>query len=374
MKYLKNIALAILFGAILSVSAYADGKPNSGFLGGRPGNSVYGLSDSCWKVFLSQISASDASKIAADQTTITDNQTQIDTLNSQIIALLKNATGRRDSTSRAKIAVLEVQIDALLKANGAAQMDIDSIIKTNSSVFQTIAENCGRPHKNDPDTTKGPGNGNPNPSDKFSRGHFGLSDSCWNIFLTQISTTDATQLAADQSTITADQQQIDSLLKQIRSIKGSLKDSTVRAQYNALLAQINAIVKTSENAEKDYASIIKKYDTILQSIRQDCGRKTTHKGSVGDPTTGLTVTDIVPNPATVGSTASLTITLTADAQVTISIANAIAQGPPAKVLYNGTLNAGTHTQTLDLSGLGTGVYLVYVQSGNAMVVKKFVIQ
>jgi len=374
MKYLKHIALAIILGAIFTISAYADGKPNGNHdNGGGFGKFTnYGLSDSCWNVFLGQLSASDAAKLSADQKTISGDQAQIDTLTQQIFTLLKNATGKRDSTTRVKVEALEQQIVTLQKASGAAQIDIDSILKTNSALFETIEENCGK-HEDGGhgDTTKG--HGDPTPPNTGGKGHFGLSDSCWNIFLSQVSPADTAQLAADLKILASDQLQIDTLLKQIRAIKGSLKDSTVRAEYKALLAQINVIVKASETAEKDYASIIKKYGTILQSIRQDCGRHT-HKGNAGDPTNGLTVGDIVPNPATVGSSASLTITLTADAEVFITVGSAIAQGPPVKVIFNGALTAGTHTQALDLTGFGAGVYIVTIQSGNAIVARKLVLQ
>ena len=378
MKQLRNITLALLFGAILAVSAFADGKPNQGGPGnGGPGGgtaTTYGLSDSCWKVFLSQLSPADAGKISADQATITGNQTQIDALNKQIGDLLKNATGKRDSATMAKIRGLQSQIDALNKANGAAQMDIDAVLKANSTAFQTVEKNCGRPSnprdtgKGGPrDTSKG---GGPKPD---GRGHFGLSDSCWNIFLTQISPADAAQLAADQKTISDNQAQIEALIKQIRALKGT-KDSVTRAKIKSLMDQINGLMKANGAAMKDYASVIKKNDAILQSIRKDCGRHV-HKGSPGDPTNGLTVTDIVPNPATAGSMPTVNITLTADAAVTITLSSATAaQGPPAKVLFNGTLTAGTHTQTLDLSGSAAGIYLVNITSGNQMVTKKLVIQ
>jgi hypothetical protein len=52
----------------------------------------------------------------------------------------------------------------------------------------------------------------------------------------------------------------------------------------------------------------------------------------------------------------------------------MAQGPPVKQIFNGMLTAGTHTQTLDLTGYGPGVYLVYIQSGNENITKKLVIQ
>lgn len=377
MNYLKTLALALLFGTLLSVSAFADGKPNQGGPGsGDPGkNAHFGLSDSCWNVFLSKISAADAAKLAADQATISGNQAQIDALNKQIGDLLKNGGGR-DSATRQKIKDLNSQLETLNKANGAAQMDINSVIGNNSKLLSTIEENCGRPN-NPRDTGKGgprdTSKGDGGKHDKDRRGHFGLSDSCWNIFLTQITAADASQLAADQKIITDNQTQIDALIKQIRGLKGT-KDSTVRAQIRSLIDQINALRKASEAALRDYASIIKKNKDILQSIRKDCGRPQTHKGNPGDPTNGMTVSEIVPNPASAGTMPSITLTLVADAQVSISIGSAIAQGPPVKQIFNALVTAGIHTQTLDLTGFGAGVYLVTIQSGNEMVTKKLVIQ
>ncbi|MDP4220461.1 MAG: T9SS type A sorting domain-containing protein [Bacteroidota bacterium] len=372
MKYLKTIALALFFGALLSVSAFADGKPgNPGRGPGGPGGSHFGLSDSCWNVFLSQLPAADAAKLAADQQTITDNSTKIDALNKQIGDLLKSGGGR-DSATRVQIKALSDQVQTLSKADQAAQMDINIILKNNNSLLESVAKDCGRhPGGGPADTSKGgPGRG---PKGIDHRGHFGLSDSCWNIFLTQISAADAAQLAADQKTISDNQTQIDGLLKQIRALKGGAKDSTVRAQIKALMDQIRTLMQSSGDAQKDFASIIRKNGAILDSIRKDCGR-TAHKGNPGDPTNNLTVTNIVPNPVTAGGSASITITLTSDAPVMISIGSAVAQGPPMKVIFNGVLTAGSHTESLDLSGFGPGMYLVNVQSANQVITEKLVIQ
>jgi len=383
MKYLKHVALAILFGAIFTVSAFADGKPHNGGPGnGGPGKGMhYGLSDSCWSVFLSQISAADAAKIAADQQTISDDQKQIDAINQQVGVLLKSSLGKKDSATMAQIKALQMQIGPLQQAIVAAQMDIDVIVKANGSLFQTVSENCGRPDKGGRDTTGkdttkgGPGHGNPPPG-KGTRGHFGLSDSCWNIFLSQLTAADQAQLAADQKIITDNQTQIDALIKQIRALKGNARDSATRAQIKSLMDQINAILKSSLAAEKDYNSIIRKYEAILQGIRKDCGRTAIHKGNPGDPTNdGFKVSAVVPNPASIGGTASITITMIADAPVTITLSDAMMFGKVTpQVIFNGTLTAGDHIQTIDLAGLKAGIYLITVQSGNEQQMQKLVIQ
>ncbi|MEP7234789.1 MAG: T9SS type A sorting domain-containing protein [Ignavibacteriota bacterium] len=380
MKYLKNIAFAFLVGAIFAASAFADGKqggPGNGDPGkGDPGKGMhYGLSDSCWSVFLSQLSPADAAKIAGDQQTIADDQKQIDALNQQIGDLLKNGKGKRDSATYAAIMALQNQIAPLQKAIGASQMEMDSIIKANGKAFETVALNCGRPDKGNRDTTKGdPGKGKPNPPDKGSRAHFGLSDSCWAIFLTQISPADAAQLAADQKIIADNQTQINDLIAKIRALKANAKDSATRVEIKSLIDQINALVKASMAAQKDFATIIRANDLILQSIRKDCGRTAIHKGNPGDPGHNLEASEIVPNPVLPGTMPSVTIALMADAEVSISIGSAISSGAPVKQIFSGKLLAGKTTETLDITGYSAGIYIVYITSGTEQIVKKLVIQ
>lgn len=379
MKQLRYFALALLLGAIISVQAFADGKPNLGGGGfpqlGSPAH--FGLSDSCWNVFLSGLSAGDAAKLTADETTISTDEGQIDTLQRTIDSLLRHNGGARDSATRARIKALDAQIRTLNDAIDTAQMEIGTIIKNNGSALQTIAENCGRPKrdtgKGGGDTTKGGNNGGGDHGGS-TKGQFGLSDSCWNIFLAGISTSDAGLLAADQKTISANEVLIDTLMMQIRTLlKGGAKDSATRAAIKGLLAQIHSIEESSDSAQRNYALVIKANDSLLQSVRQNCGR-TTHHGTAGGPGNGLSVSDIVPNPATANGTASITVTLTSDADVIIFISSATAFGPPAKLIFNGMLTAGSNVETLNLSGLGTGAYIVTIQSGFTTIVKKLVIQ
>jgi len=380
MKQFRYFALVFALGAIFSLTAYAQKGPNPGG-GGAPkpgGPNHFGLSDSCWNVFLAGLSSADAAKLTADQNTIATNETQIDTLQSQINALLRNggARGGKDSATWNKVRVLDSAIRVLNNANSAAQLEIATIIKNNNSLLSSVEENCGRPKR---DTTKGGGRdtskgggpgkiGNP-------RGHFGLSDSCWNIFLSKISASDAAGLAADQKTIADNEAQIDTLERQIHNLlkAGGGKDSTVRNEVRALLAQIQILRKATEAAAKDYASIIKANESILQSIRKDCGRPA-HKGSAGDPGNGLTATNIVPNPASVGGSISLTIGLTSDAEVNIFASLIGPQGPPAMLLFNGRLPAGSTPETIALGHLGAGAYMITIQSGNTTIQEKLLIQ
>jgi len=388
MKQFRYFAFIFALGAFFSLTAYAQKGPNpgGGSVTGPGGPNHFGLSDSCWNVFLSGLSSSDAATLTADQKTLASNEAQIDALQKQIDSLLRSSSGRGvkpDTAVLRKVKVLEGQIQALNQANGATQMEIGTIIKTNNSLLETVEESCGRPARDTGkggggrDTSKGGGRDTSKGGriDKNPKGHFGLSDSCWNIFLSQISAADAAGLAADQKTIADNQAQIDTLQKQIHDLlrKGGGKDSSVRAQVKALMAQIQTLRKASEAAAKDYGTILRNNQAILQSLRETCGR-IAHKGNTGDPGNGLTVTDIVPNPASVGGSISMTIGLTSDAEVTIFASLIGPQGPPTMQIFEGKLPAGSTPETISLGRLGAGAYLITIQSGPTSVQKKLVIQ
>jgi hypothetical protein len=378
MKQLKYFVLALAFGALVSTGALAQKGPGTP-TGPSVGANHFGLSDSCWNVFLSGLSPADAAKLTADQTTIASNQTQINALEKSEDSLIRSAKPRDTAIGR-QIKVLDGQIRTLNEANNTAQIDMGTIIKNNGTLLTTVAENCGKPKRDTGDhgrdTSKGgPGNGNNGPGDKgtFTKGHFGLSDSCWNIFISGISPANAASLSADLATIKTNGAEVDSLLKLIRSMKGAAKDSAGRAAIKALLDQINALIKSSGAAQKDYAGIIRANDSLLESIRKTCGRPG-HKVTVGGGGNAPTASAITPNPASANGSASITITLDAAAEVEIFISNATAQGMPARLLFNGMLQAGATTESLSLTGLVPGAYVVTIQSQGTTLMQKLMIQ
>ncbi|MEI8133747.1 MAG: T9SS type A sorting domain-containing protein [bacterium] len=375
MKQLKYLSLALVFGAMITVQALAGGNSGSGSGDpslGKP--NTFGLSDSCWKVFLSGLPAADAAKLTADQQTIADNQTKIVDLQNQINTLLKGSSGK-DTANRSKVKELDNQIRTLNDASNTAQMEIGGIIKTNGAAFQLVAENCGRPNKGR-DTGKGggPGTGNNGPGDKGvnTRGHFGLGDSCWNVFLSQLSAADAASLAADQLRLRTNGAQIDSLLRLIRTFKGS-RDSSVRTQIKAIRAQVDALKQASNAAFKDYASIIRNNAALLESVRKDCAGKPRSAGG-GGATPLFTASEIVPNPTAVGGSAKITLTMAEAGDVAITVSNATAMGAPAMEIFKGNIPAGSQEVPLMSRGLSAGVYMVTIQGGNTVVTKKWMIQ
>src|SRR5437868_2599249 len=96
MKQFKLFALVLAIGAMLSVTAYAQKGPATG--GGDPGSggtatggpNHFGLTDSCWKVFLAGLSSSDQATITADEQLLSDNQSKMNDLEKQIGDLVKS--------------------------------------------------------------------------------------------------------------------------------------------------------------------------------------------------------------------------------------------------------------------------------------------
>ena len=77
-----------------------------------------------------------------------------------------------------------------------------------------------------------------------------------------------------------------------------------------------------------------------------------------------------PNP--VENTMTLDLSLASSGNVNITVYNAIGE---AVVLYNaGTLATGSHSVSLDMSNLSAGVYLVNINSGNAVITKKITVK
>src|SRR5881296_2122915 len=98
MKQFRLFAFILAIGAMFAVSAYAQKDPTGGTgTGAAGGPNHFGLSDSCWNVFLAGLTPAEAALLAADQKTISDNQTKIADLESQINKLQSSAGAKRDT-------------------------------------------------------------------------------------------------------------------------------------------------------------------------------------------------------------------------------------------------------------------------------------
>lgn len=243
----------------------------------------------------------------------------------------------------------------------------------------------------------------PNPSDSLRKGPppmgpFGLSDSCFQVFLTLIPADQAATLQDDMAKMKDIQTQLNDLRTQFKA--------AVKAHDSAAIHEINAKLKDlwsqAGALKKAIETIIRANQAILMQVRKDCmgfvlkgpdkdhgngGGKDTirkdtthHKGEPGggDPNkTSLKTTPVTPNPVTVGATASFSYTTVANAagtQTEVNITISDAMGTLVKNVFAGAVDAGDHLVTLDLSGLTPGVYILRIQAGNAVVSQKLLIQ
>jgi hypothetical protein len=193
------------------------------------------------------------------------------------------------------------------------------------------------------DTSRGP---KWHPRDEW---HFGLSDSCWKVFLSGLPADSAQTLVKAFDGSRDAEQMIDSLRKAYSAAR--------KAKDTALMRAILEKIKDERDQIRDDRlitdRIIDEYHSLLIQVRKECdndGRKST---------IGLRVTPIVPNPAT--TKAHFSYTINADENVLIQIFDQ--SGNMVKTVFDGPADQGEHDVNLDLSGLKSGIYLVRIQAG-----------
>ncbi|MDP4220462.1 MAG: T9SS type A sorting domain-containing protein [Bacteroidota bacterium] len=230
---------------------------------------------------------------------------------------------------------------------------------------------------------KGPGHGD-DQAGNF-KNHFGLSDSCWNVFLAAVAAQDTTHDSTSvnvtliDSSFDANTATIDSLrnlLDSLQDHKGRRADS-VKAQISGIMMQIKGLVRVNDSLKRLTVELIEDNKALFDTTMQNCGRIVRDSGKghdndndstdVGDtthvhgPHHALIVGRISPNPSSVGGTLNIDITLAADADVTLTVSTLL--GTPVKTVDLGTVTAGSHTETLDLSGISAGSYLLSISIG-----------
>ena len=238
---------------------------------------------------------------------------------------------------------------------------------------------------------KGPGHGD-DESGNF-KNHFGLSDSCWNAFLSAVSAKDTVDYSSIGTTFSANTATIDSLRNFLDSLfdhRGRRNDST-KLQMKGLISRIRSLVIQNDSLKKLTVKIVTNNFALFDSTRDNCGkmvrdtlkgkdkdddhdndhdstdvRDTTH---FGDTTHvhghhALTVGRISPNPAQLGATLNIDIAVTADIDVILTVSSLI--GTQVKQVDLGIVTAGKHTETLDLSGISSGSYILSIQAGTTI--------
>lgn len=179
--------------------------------------------------------------------------------------------------------------------------------------------------------------------------HFGLSDSCWRVFLSELPADVAGTLSGAIDQVKDIKAKLDTLRDSLRAERKE-KDT---AEVRAILDKIRDLVGKGRDDHKIIDDIIAKYKELLIKVRRECDRD--HKGG----SVGLKVTPIVPNPATTKAHFSYTINAAEEVQITISDQ----MGNVVKKVFDGQVEVGEHNVELDLNGLKPGMYLLRIQAG-----------
>jgi hypothetical protein len=195
--------------------------------------------------------------------------------------------------------------------------------------------------------------------------HHGLSDSCWNVFLSQLSAEDSATVQSYLDSIAKNDTTIDSLRRLIPMTKGKGK------AVKMLQAEIKALHKTNMALSKRIHAIIDANEELFEMVAEHCGQDTTEIGdttnvgdTTGSPHDSLIVKRLAPNPITVNGTMNLTIELGTPLNVTVTISDL--NGNLVKSFALGTLPSGSQTIPLDLTGIPPGNYLVMIQAGSSV--------
>jgi hypothetical protein len=179
--------------------------------------------------------------------------------------------------------------------------------------------------------------------------HFGLSDSCWNVFLDRLPADTAGMLTTAIDGIKDIRLKVDTLQKALREAHED-KDT---ARADSIKERIRDLAGKRIDDLKAIKDIIVQYHDVLADVRKNCDSD--HKGG----SVGLKVTPVVPNPAT--TKAHFSYTINAEEQVDITISDQL--GNIVKHVFDGQSGVGEHDVELDLGGLKPGMYLVRIQAG-----------
>ena len=189
--------------------------------------------------------------------------------------------------------------------------------------------------------------------------HFGLSDSCWRVFLSDLPNDVAGTLTGAIEQVKDIKANLDTLRDSLRAERKEKDTAEVRAIWD----KIRDLVGKGRDDHKIIDDIIAKYKELLIKVRRECNPDK-KGGSVG-----LKVTPIMPNPAT--SAAHFSYTINAEENVLITISDQM--GTIVKTIFDGQAETGEHDVKLDLSGMQPGMYLLRIQAGPDINTLKLVI-
>jgi uncharacterized protein YpiB (UPF0302 family) len=376
----RSFILAAML-AVLALPAFAQRGPGDGGSTGGPkpptqGTMYYLMNDSCRLVLEAKMSTEDAAALEAAVADFRNIDKQLGALRQQMDSAMRAG----DKTTFEQ---LQQQAQQLQQQQGTDVTTINTLLAKYQADADATMRDC-HPTKGGGDNGggnnggrgrhKGPGGGDPNPHIRMDAGFFIGHDSCrWDLEA-HMSSDDATAFEAAALALQADNQQMRDLMKQLRDAMKAHDSATVaglRQQMHDELAKI----KTDRDA---YMQLLTKYADQIGAVRKECWTpRKPDGGRGGKGTIGggdghiLNAQRVYPNPVNSGATVTLNYELSADAQVNITLNDAM--GAVVQQLANDAEVAGKYTVTINTAGLQTGNYYIRIQAGSDVMTQKLAI-
>lgn len=374
---IRNFVLVLTLAVALPAFAQrgpGDGGGSTGGGGMLPGTMYYIGEDSCRQVLESKMSTEDAAALEAAVTDFRNADKQLADLRVQIEAAMK--AGDKDA-----LAQLQLQAQTLQQQQQTDLNTINTLLAKYQADAEAVMRDChpakdggpgmgdsNRGHKRGGDMGRGP-----NPRMRFDAGFFVGHDTCRWALEAKMSDADAQAFEAAALAIQADDQQMRDLMKQIREAFRAHDSATVAS----LRSQIDAL-RTKGKADRDaYMQILKKYADQIGAVRKECWTPIRPDGRRDKGTTGgngghiLEARPLYPNPVKAGDVVTLEYVLSADADVNITLNNAM--GTTLQQVTTGSEVAGSYKTEINTSGLEAGGYYVRIQAGTNVQTLKFAV-
>jgi hypothetical protein len=378
---IRNLMMVLAL-ALVAMPALAQRGPGDG--GGTTGgpqppskSAMYYLTnDSCRLVLEAKMSTEDAAAFEAAVADFKTTDQALRALKPQIEAAMR-------AHDTAALAALQLQAQALQQQEQTDLGAISQILVKYQADSDLVMREChptlpgGEP--GDKDTTHKGGRGRGHEGDKgkgprvrFDAGFFVGHDTCRWALEAKMSAEDAQAFEAAALAIQADDQAMRDLMKQVRE---ALRNRDTAA-IAALRLQIQALRDKGQADRKAYMQILTKYADQIGAVRKECWSPRKPDGRRDGKTGGTTehildARPIYPNPVRVGEAVTLEYVLSADADVNITLNDAM--GTTLQTLATGSEPAGNHSLSISTAGLQSGNFYVRIQARTDVKTQKFAI-
>ena len=190
---------------------------------------------------------------------------------------------------------------------------------------------------------------------------------CLDQLLAQMSEEDAAAFSRMLEAIKNTDAQRKALHARIRAARAE-RDS---ASFHRALAALRELNQQHGRMHRMLNELIHKYQEAIRAIRENCGNPPPRDGDGKEDDRSDLRAVITPNPVEVGGTATLNLTLAAEANVSVRV---MGQDGAVLTIPAALLPAGAQAIALDVSTLARGLYMVEVQIGDRRHMLKLMIR